>query len=64
MDIVIIVNGEENIMISPEISSAIVGGTVGISNIESFEMAQSIADKIMSGRFFVPLGLLESGVVK
>lgn len=64
MSIYVQVEGEEEQKISsPEIQSAISGGTAVINGMESYEAAKNLADQIMSGTFDVKLGLLESNTI-
>ncbi len=63
ISIITTVDGEDTTISSPTINDQIVNGKAIITNMESQEVAQNLADQITSGQFEVKLSLLESSTI-
>lgn len=63
IEIITTVDGEDSRISAPTINDQIVNGRAIITNMESQEAAQNLADQITSGQFEVKLSLLESSTI-
>lgn len=63
ISIITTVDGEDLTISSPTVNDQIVNGKAIITNMDSYEAAQNLADQITSGQFEVKLSLLESSTI-